>query len=177
MESIALWRRASRVVSGSLFIFLCTTTSTRGADDSKAPPAPAPHVTQSLRVKSPSVTVRANPAASQNEKQGSGQYAFIDENGALTSTPPADFEFPSIDPAPAANPVPRRSAVDPNATLIDTSHIHAVLRAKVDPNGKTTLECFHSADPALQESCTKPHTTSAPESIKTSAAVEPEDGQ
>lgn len=118
--------------------------------------AATPHVTRSLRVKSPSVTVRANPSAPQINEQRTGQTAFLDENGELTSTPPADFAFPEPD-APRAQPVEWRSTVDPNAILIDTSHIRAVMRAQIGDDGKPVIECLHSSDPALQESCTHPH--------------------
>lgn len=114
------------------------------------------HFTQSLRVKSRSVTVRTNPATPQSNASVAGQTAFLDEDGLLTSTPPADFVFPEPD-VPRTAPVERRSAVDPNAILIDTSHIRAVVRARVGENGQTEIECFHSTDPALKESCTKPH--------------------
>jgi len=179
MRSIAAWQGVGRVVCGGVLLATCLAQPAHGSDD-VAPAAasqskPTPHVTQSLRVKSPSVTVRANPTASKGTAPGAGQYAFIDEDGLLTSTPPADFVLPEPDTARGPDPMPRRSTVDPNAMLYDTSHIHAVMRAKVDATGKATIECFHSTDPAVQKSCSKSHT---PEPAKAAAgAGAQEDGQ
>lgn len=158
MKSFVFWRNAC------VAVFACVASSALGDDTTNiptAPATPAPRYTQTLRVKAPSVQVRSNPKPVNDNTRGAGQYAFIDENGELTSTPPADFEFPSTDAARGPDPVPRRSTVDPNALLIDTTRIRAVMRAQVDANGKATVECLHSTDPALQKACTKPHTSEA----------------
>ncbi len=152
MKSHAHWRSFSLVLA----IFLSTAPLHAQEPSQSGTPAATLHITQSLRVKSPSVTVRAKPSAPATTAPRTAQTAFIDENGVLTSTPPVGFSFPESD-VPRTAPVERRSAVDPNAILIDTSHIRAVVRARVGEDGKTEIECFHSTDPALKESCIKSH--------------------
>lgn len=145
-----------RTVLSAFLLVLCT--ASLQADEPKAvTPDSNAQVNRSLRVKVPSVRVQANPNSPQQNAYGDGQYAFIDDDGALTSTPPAGFDFPEGGPRRDEQPRETRSAVDPNAILIDTSHIQAVIRVRLDESGQAKLECFHSTDPVLQEKCDKPH--------------------
>jgi hypothetical protein len=184
MMSIEPWRGAGRRVLAVAFILACAVSMVAGSDEPSAAnttpepqAAPAQHVTKSLRIKAPSVAVRANPSTPQKNHHGTGQTAFLDENGQLTSEPPADFEFPVFDTTGGAAPAQTRSAVDPNAVLVDTTHIRAVMRATVNEQGSATIQCNHSTDSTLQKACTQSHAVADQPVVRASGVTAKEDGQ
>ncbi len=149
--------RTARLVS---VIVLCLAVfSPLAADDrDKSPPgdaAPknqAANVTRTIKIYAPSVAVRANPDKAQAARgQGlrpntAGQFAHLDENGQLTSSPPPGIAGPIPLRVRESDRVPYRSPADPNALLFDSRDIRAVVFGKVDANGSIVLDCIDNAD-------------------------------
>jgi hypothetical protein len=104
-------------------------------------------VTSSLRVARPSVTVRANPADSGQKAavESQGQIAYLDENGNLTSAPLPGVPKAAIQLPAAVEAEQTLSPVDPNAVMVDISHIVSVVTAHRGGNGKIITDCTHSS--------------------------------
>jgi hypothetical protein len=112
------------------------------------------HFTQSLRVKQRSVTVRSAPQASdQTEIAGQGLWAFLDENGQLTTTPPAGRSIAFQLPQPRTPVAEVESADTPGAFMVDTSHVVSVATAHKDKHGKVSAGCTHSSAIAPADQC------------------------
>lgn len=110
------------------------------------------NVTEAVTIRTPSVAVRANPERS-SEKYGpvaqtatSGQYGFVDENGALVSPPPGGTASLSPIPATRTTATPYKSATDPNATFLDTRNIRAVTFGQVNAEGRVELRCRQNSE-------------------------------
>lgn len=103
-----------------------------------------PQITRGLRVPSRSVVVRAKPeSAPLRDGQVTAQIAFLDENGNLTSTRPAGSPVGAGITPRWTNAVPYPSPTDPNAMIVDTRHIRAVMSARIGQDGRTAIDCEH----------------------------------
>lgn len=129
----------------------------------------AQYIAHSLRVKQPTVTVRAAPGPRAGVSAAtSAQWAFLDANGQLASSPPAGQSVPALFPQTRVVPVQTRSTVDPNAYVLDTSHILFIASASLDADGKIDRACTHSTAlaPEKSECCDEPADATADQSQK-----------
>lgn len=141
-------------------VVACFAVSSPLAADDQTQPAPGGaevksqpgHVTRTITINTPSVTVRANPnkpqvtPAQASTPRAGGQYVHLDANGQPLSSPPPGILAPIPQP-PSGDPVPFRTQADPNARLFDSSHIRAVVVGRVNANGQVELDC-HDGDGA-----------------------------
>lgn len=121
-------------------------------DQSSTPPEKAKqapvsdNVTRSITIHTPSVAVRVNPAQAgksrdRNAVHGAGQYAFVDQNGNLIGSPPPRATVPQLAPQSPDDPTPYRSTVNPDAIMVDTTHIRAVTSARINEDGRIEMIC------------------------------------
>jgi len=109
--------------------------------------APSQHLTQTLTIKAPLVAVRSNPGKSQQSAPAqAGQYAFVDAQGNVTSTPRPGTTVPDVPVAPPAGRGTFRSPTDPNATFADTRHIRAAVSVRVNEDGTLEMTCRSHSD-------------------------------